>query len=510
MGIAIDRKIYDKLSPLQWDEKIFERSAQVKFPYQLKDLVDRMYPDKIARLTERLKEGRLDEEEAEFLNSKIKRLTEKYAVCKKMLSLRDTKAVPLTGEWEMHGTIYYIDFDSGDDGNTGLSTAQAWATLDKYTITTVRTAGDIAYVRAGTTYDGITGNINFDEDGSADSYISIIGCDSITNDPWGDASDVKPIVDFESNAYGVGISVDDRWILDGLKITGSSLAGSYGALYIRWTQYPGKINNCEIIENTGYGLKLDHIGHIELNDCIINDNRTYNLHAIMSTATINRTRIDDSDWGIRGETVNFLLNTCELGQVTPHSSGDIGLYYGGQLKMRNTKHNESYTALYYGYSVLSEDDQQVKGAHKSWYDNGTIEKKTDVTRTGGADSSALMTPNSSCGVNNPLSLSPFNEHDCSIYCPASEQTITIYVKANEAWSAYPIADQLFIEASYLSDGSSGERTKVQSTEVISDTDWTALTVTFTPAQAGFAYIKIYLGKYEAGKKIYVDPLPVVS
>jgi hypothetical protein len=113
-----------------------------------------------------------------------------------MLDLRLKKSVKDIGEYKMHGTVYYIDLTNGDDANDGLEANDdhSWLTIAKYTSVTVRTAGDIAKVRANTT-QVIGANVIFDEDGTTDALISIIGCDSVVNDPWGDASDVRPIFD---------------------------------------------------------------------------------------------------------------------------------------------------------------------------------------------------------------------------------------------------------------------------------------------------------------------------
>ena len=45
---------YSKLTASQWEEKIFYRAVNVKFPYQLDDLIKNVYPKKIAKLKERL------------------------------------------------------------------------------------------------------------------------------------------------------------------------------------------------------------------------------------------------------------------------------------------------------------------------------------------------------------------------------------------------------------------------------------------------------------------------
>ena len=163
-------------------------------------------------------------------------------------------------------------------------------------------------------------------------------------------------------------------------------------------------------------------------------------------------------------------------------------------------------------SVVMEDFGQVKGAHKAFYFQGTVEKDTVVTRVGGASSSAKMLPNANTNEGWPLRL---NEDDLKralqVWCPAEETTITVYIRANEAWSSYPTADELYIQAEYW-DGVTAQRAKsTKSTQVLSDgSTWVAFSTTFTPATAGFVYVEVSLGKYESAKGIHVDVKPVVT
>ena len=79
------------------------------------------------------------------------------------------------------------------------------------------------------------------------------------------------------------------------------------------------------------------------------------------------------------------------------------------------------------------------------------------------------------------------------------------------WTAYPTNSQLYLEASYLNHAANATRSTILSNDVLSDeTTWVAFDVTFTPLQAGWAYIKVNLGKYEASKGCYVDIKPVIS
>ena len=577
MIMKIDTKIFDKLTLNQWKEKIFHRSVNIKYPEQLKYLVDEMYPNKIARLNERLKES--SGEELEFLNAKIIRLTDKYATCKKMLALRDAKSVPTTKEWAMYGTTYYIDLDNGNDARTGLkidgtidSTADtthfvdaaltgvddyingsyfynvtrslgslitdfdagtdtvtladaiagmtagdtyyildAWLTLEQYTTTTVRTAGDIAYVRANTTETVGANDIIFDENGTVDAYISIVGCDSVINDPWVDSSDVRPIIDFGDQQYQFNITSDDFWKLESLDIiqsadiNGNIYANSTAGIYLL---------NCIIRDNSSataykkFGVYYIDSRNFKMEDCALLDNLYSNTKlnyssGIFDNCTFNG-GVTTTTNGINSNASTIVVKNCSFGLTTAHGDYDIRPSNSSFIQFINCA-STKYIYSKDGSVVFIEDNNQVKGANSVYTYNGIITKSTGVVRSGGASSSALMQPDADCGLYAPLSISPFNEHDFSIYASATETTVTIYIRSYGAWAAYPTNAELYIGASYLDHGSDATRTLINSTAVLDDeTTWRPFTITFTPLQAGFVYLKVYLKKYEASKGCYVD------
>ena len=103
----------------------------------------------------------------------------------------------------------------------------------------------------------------------------------------------------------------------------------------------------------------------------------------------------------------------------------------------------------------------------------------------------------------------FCSGDFRIWCPASATTITIYIRGF-GWTTFPTASELYIQAEYLDEATGGHRAKTTSTQtLINNTDWVGFTTTFAPAQAGWAYIKVYLKKYTADCGVYVDVRPVI-
>ena len=99
-----------------------------------------------------------------------------------------------------------------------------------------------------------------------------------------------------------------------------------------------------------------------------------------------------------------------------------------------------------------------------------------------------------------------------IWTAAALTTITIYIRSLGTWGVYPIASELYLEASYLDHAVNATRTTVVSNDVLNHaSNWIAFDVTFTPLQAGWVYLNVYLKKYEdAGDGCYVDIKPVVS
>ena len=214
--------------------------------------------------------------------------------------------------------------------------------------------------------------------------------------------------------------------------------------------------------------------------------------------------------GINGELgASAVINDCSFGQTTSHTTQDIALIIISFVKCRNCTFDKATLSVVTGSIISSEDDDGVKGANKNYITYGTVTKDTGVVRSGGASSSAKMEPNSNCGLYAPLSVTPFNEYDFKIYCSAVETTVTICMRSFGVWTVYPTAALLYIEASYLSHTTTATRTTIASTDVLADeTTWVGFDVTFTPLQAGFVYLKVYLKKYQSSKGCYVDIKPI--
>jgi hypothetical protein len=153
-----------------------------------------------------------------------------------------------------------------------------------------------------------------------------------------------------------------------------------------------------------------------------------------------------------------------------------------------------------GEGIYCEDWQQTLGAAVTFATSGDIIRNTTTVRVGGAATSLECVPQSNTSTYAPLLVAEWTE----VAVPASAQTKSIYVKG-EGWSSYPTAAELYLEAEYISNGTTFARTIVTSTEVIDEnTNWHSLSVTFTPAVAGQVRYRVFLKKYAASCKVYVD------
>ena len=506
----------------EWDIKSQYRGIDHKYMEPIEGLIDQ-YPNKIARLQEMLVDLELQYEV--FLNSgklkkkdlddvdlylaiqeKIERLTDKYWTCKKEKEGRDLGHFNRT---ELHETIYFIDLDNGNDANTGLNaTGQEWLTLAKYTTTTVRTAGDIAKVRAATS-EVMGGNLVFDEDGNQDDYIEIRGC-SIADDPWSDGSDVKPSLSFGDTANELSALDDDYWKINRLIVKESTNPGGGASIGLSCNNW--YFLACEFTDCGAIGAELDWAS-VLFEDCIFQDNTTSSLFVYASYAqlvgcTFNGGPLGTDNGIITHRDAYIELVDCSFGQTTSHNIVDINLNSIGDIKHRNCAWDIPPTIAEIDGYIFGEDDDAVYGAGLLTQHQGTVTKDTGV-KTGLATFSNKILPNTNCGVNNFLTLNRKSIIDWPfiINCIGGvSKTVTVQIRSKGTWGTYPVNTELFLEFWYLDHAVDATRTKIVSTQVLSHaSDWVEFTVTFTPLQTGVAYGTVKLGIYEdAGDGCYVN------
>jgi hypothetical protein len=358
----------------------------------------------------------------------------------------------------------------------------AWATMNQYS-NNARSAGDIAYVRANTTETNSGINWQFASSGDEDAPIYIIGCDSTVNDPWNDGSDVKPVYNFNTGAYQLTMYSDDHWWFERLDIRNSThpneMIGTETSLQTNWKA-------CVFRDYSSSGDPAFYAGggtRVIIDSCEFRNNLSFCLRCDGSPVYVYNSTFDGLDTpnnesGVNSRTGGFIfLDTCQLGQTTVFDGYDFSLTSGGHICLFNTVHNTptlSQNEAYNSY-MWSEDDDGVYGVHKGVTSPGYVDKETTEIRPGGGSSSIKMTSDQQCGLFFPLHLSigedtgefsPFWRY--KFWMRPSQHTITMYFKELGGWTTLPDAAQLYMEVSYLSNSASAARTKLKSTEVMSD------------------------------------------
>jgi hypothetical protein len=107
----------------------------------------------------------------------------------------------------VHAVTYYVR-KTGNDGNSGTATNQAWLTIDKAAATVV--AGDVVYVGAGT----YTEEVKPTNDGTSTNWIRFIADTSGTH-----TGDAGTVLIWGDGATALTLDDDDYYEWNGFKFT---------------------------------------------------------------------------------------------------------------------------------------------------------------------------------------------------------------------------------------------------------------------------------------------------
>ncbi len=529
-------KIYKDLTLQDWKDKSDYRGITKRSQKDFDNLIP-MYVKKIDNIREQLRGdwsailtpivndklktplelGNELTEQLQYLLEKETRLIDKFATCVKEVEIRKDGDVIRT---DLHDqAVYYIDYGQADDTGDGLTTGNAYKTITKYTTTEIRTAGDVAYLRANVTWLQGTQAVDiiFDEDGTIDDYIKIIGCDSVTNDPWNDDSDVKPIIDFEDASYQFLMNGDHYWYFERLDVRqGTDIFGMFRV----YQSFEAYFQACDFSDSVDiYLVRVDLSASAHFNSCTFKDSGIMgNMYMSSSYVTLNNCTLDGG--AVRGSQSGISINgaTCDilnssLGETVNFTLACIYTSEGGaaEVRLRNCTYAGTFSygaSLYPGISVHSEDHDGTFESHISQFFTGTIIRGTTSPRAGGADSFAIMTPSAKCGPNNPFILGDRLSGFARIWATKNVQiNLSVYARVDSAWDSALTVAECYAKFSYLNNAASAARTEVDSTEQITnDAAWTELTSgNFTPLQTGWVYVWLYLEEYEdATEKVDVD------
>jgi hypothetical protein len=426
--------------------------------------------------------------------------------------------------WEAGDSYYILD---------------SWKTINKYTTTTARTAGDKAYLRANMTHTQGAANITIDEHGSESAYIYVIGCNATQLiDPWHDASDLRPIIDFNAGAYNMVIT-KSFWTFRNIDIRNNNLT-SVGMVAISGASINRiYFTNCRFYDSahaSSYGVAFApaattiSASDVVFTDCAFTNCKQYDVYlgAASYVAFIRCT----FDSGANATEIGALIyacrpffKDCNFGKTSSFATSDV--WFGGSASSKGIFRNCRFTSSPgIGFSAswsycsvaVSEDHNGVSGANGAYTRVGSVVRSTTELRTGGASTSALMIPSNSNIANNyPLSINgDMYDPDFKVWCPEFATTIAIYMRSYGTWTTVPTNTELYIEAEYVTDDTTDAITRTTSTSTqtltqASQSDWVAFTITITPHIASFVNLKVYLSKYESTSQgVYVDIKPIVS
>lgn len=426
---------------------------------------------------------------------------------------------------------YVSDFDAASDTITlsgaiaGMAAGDtyyyidAWKTINKYTTTTTRTAGDRAFVRANQTHT-TTADIVMDESGDVDTWIKLIGCDSSVNDPWHDGSSVKPIVDFGDAAYQVYLNNDNFWWFERIVFQQSS--DVYSGVYI-YGVYTGYFKDCSFLDCVSVPtVRTQQTYRIVFDGCYFADAGSttqvafvnFQSEVTFQSCTFDAGSLRGGRYGLYVAGSTVCIRDCVFAPTNTFGYSCIAAPEGAVIYGSNITHSGTWMyaagsarqGYYYG------EDHGSFGNQLQEHYVGIITKETSSPRSGGATSYARITTNAYCGMVRPIIFGDTLTGNQPILLTADVQkTITVYARTSTAWASALTSGEAFLRVSYLSNASTSARTIVESSQTITnDANWTAFTVTITPARTGLAYWWFILGEYESSKYIDVDPIPVVS
>ena len=431
------------------------------------------------------------------------------------------------------------DYDDDDGGGNSVIThgnitnqvstdtfyiLKSWKTLSKPATTCA--AGDTARVRGGMT-ETLVADVNFTNDGTINSYITITGIYTAAgSDDWGDGDTTRPVIDADNNIYHLILNSDNYWHVEGLKVTKSTYTA--GGIYC-YLSYGIKIVDCELTGNTSVGIRIADCSGGVMTDCIIHDNGISNVQAYGGGLRIDGCFIyggtGGTTYGINfssGATILHISNTMvgnSGGGVSEHSGGDLRGYYNSIIFCRNVKLDSTTQVAFPAFNgtgyVRSEDDGQIFGAFTQWSTFCTIIKDTGETPPGGSGWAFKATPLADVGASWLLYMVGDEFEGFPVYLDGTEQTITVKMKCLDAdWSlgggagGRPDNTELYIDVEYHNAATT--LTTAVSTAACTDDTYTSFTVTITPSAEGKATVRPKLEIYEASAPVYIDPVVLVT
>lgn len=400
-------------------------------------------------------------------------------------------------------TTYYIDFDGGSDAADGLSTGNAWLTCNKYTDRSL-TPGDIGIIRAGTT-EVVTTDLECDTDGTPTAPIQLIGADdgSVYGDPWGDASNVSPILDFNATQWRFQ-NGKDWWIFKNIHSINSHENSGM------WYFLARQGNNCTWIGCTfedafRRAVFFDNITNPRFIDCAFPNNGdagstyqeiylgqcsgayflrcSFDPHPSGFVAAI---RLDGGDMTL--EECNFSVDDERSIQVT------AGICHLRNCSVPTTEVAtlmDIYDCRLYSDGYDFDTPALQKGRQWQFQYGGEFDSSSTYARSGGAAQGWRWQSNSDCGLNTPLQMT-YYAHVAN----ASSVDYILYAQfqAGDAFAGDLDESELYFTVTELKDDGTNVVSEPASiTWDFDDTStWQSMTIAHQADAAGTLRIDVYL------------------
>jgi len=433
----------------------------------------------------------------------------------KVLTITDDDNIEVTPNFQQGTNTDTCKLNSED----GTAVGSEYAHHNQALTDTNRAAGDIVKTRVATyTYAGV--DIVVDDDATVSNRLTLKGA-SIADDPWSDASDVRPIIDFAETNNDFNLLFDDYWTIEHLAFTNST-----STIAVNISIVDGLIiDDCKFYGNgNGTGdsaLRLNNSPGAIIRNCIFDNNFGVSLDMSSQGLTLIEGCTFDGDTVGGGNGTNYGLDhtgmiyirDCIFGATSAHAIADIRIG-GGYIHGRNNKLNSptEIATLEYGNHVIMEDDEQTHLAFRYWQFTGDISRTVTVNRSGagGTSWSILGEPNSNCTLYESLYIIGDWLDGVPIYLDGTEQTITMWAYADSTGGTWtPNASEFLFELEYYN-GVADWQVEVTTDTFAAENQWESFTITITPGAAGPAYLRAALRDYSAGGKIYIDPHPVFT
>ena len=343
----------------------------------------------------------------------------------------------------------------------------------------------------------------------------------------------NPVLNFGGNSFKINFQNDKHWHLRGLTLS-TSTESSNAALYCSGTGSHRIFEDMIFIDNNTALSVRD--GVTVIRECRFEDNqkaisRPQGIYHTIENCLVDGTGSTYSThYGIHAE----LNNGGQVRLYNYESKNCTGDIYGkGNLVVlgRNVKLESTTKITQYIstggvadlFDIRIEDwagtvgDNRVFSNLDETEGVASIQSEDTTVRSGGGSRSLKITPGSNMGTT--WGFTEFELFSGARGVPfqvsAVAKTVEVYFNLPSAdFTTAPTTTELYFEVEYWASSTNNLRKVLQTTgTVLADGNWNAITATFTPGQAGVAYLRVYYAKAkESGKSnvFYVDPMYEVT